>query len=370
MFTLTEETRVHHPLRIPEWAMIDKVKARVPFQYPDPAVQPDRLPFRGRQHLRVQGPSCGKAELKVPKGGPAHGLLIEFNPATFFQQHNVFGWPDLGPLFVEVLEHVERELNLPQPASVRRAWRLGDLNLIEVHVAASIRVPGKDQALTAVHLLGVSCRTPRHLAHFYESTAYWGTPDSPFLQLAAYGKHAELEACGKLESRPERLQEWVRPMMRLELRVRSKGLAAEGLTKANDWGPVVPGQLLRKYLTKKVSCHESWTPCDDRFSRMDWMARAVWRSWRDGDLGGMTRGTKDKYRKHIKEAIGIDIMVPYAASGEQLQGLVGLTPAGLLAMPFAEPPEWAHGDGQLYIPKDNRLLPSWPASAGAAGEAA
>jgi len=248
------------------------------------------------------------------RSSTGYELEISGNPVKYLQGHNLFGCDDWRSLFFSAAADMRDRVGLqfPSPGSYRdfkpvRATRLD--------YTRSYRHPGGDAAAAAwLASVGPYSRSRYGTSSYKGDTLYFGAGSS-YWTFKIYLKSAELLSPKRGHGLPSSLSrvqrrellEWADGVLRFEVRLNSRALAKLPLGLS-------PLQIWQKYYDKVQIMGGSVSPgVDDRLAGVTSGAVMAFRLWQSGDgdtIRGFPRMTAYRYRKAIREAVGVDIFGP------------------------------------------------------------
>ena len=273
-------------------------------------------------------------------------LIIDGNPAKFFQGHNVFGSENIGGLARALCWYVLGRVPLPVTEAHREDVHQGNVEVMRVDVTQSYSMGNVANARAAVRALAETA-TLRHRGRgslVQEGTAYWGQ-HSRRSALKVYPKGPELQR----HPLPEELHQvnqvraFADDLVRFELVLRVMELRDRGLNVLRAWDENTTTAIYREFLAKfnvppnvelPVPCVETLPP----------RLRLAYDSWMRGtDLRAtLPPRTFWRYRKQLLEH-GVDIVTVKPASNVvPLVRILEAVPAGV--------PEWAMGTPLYFDP--------------------
>jgi II/X family phage/plasmid replication protein len=337
-------------------AMIDWVTARLPLACNGPlnggsvvSISADgEVEWRTDRRLEVEGSHSAKITVR----GGFGTVDVSGNPAKFLQGHNLFGPSDLLPLMTRTMEKIAGVVGLSPTADDRSAWREGRYTLSRVDCTRMVDFGSPEAVRKVLGVLGQVARTKYQGALVDSSTVYIGKR-SRRLKLKFYDKAAELRkhplSATLAPARHQNLTDFAAGKVRAELTLGSKWFHESPYRDARWWDASTPDQLLDDRLaTLEVS--DTMRLTDDVVQGLPAKLVPIYDAWRAGrDLRALyTRPTFYRYRKQLRELVGIDIAKVQPRQLVTENEYLGGFPIGpLLRGPGTPIPQWAYGTDLL-----------------------
>lgn len=270
-----------------------------------------RLVSSSSRRQAVEGSHSSKITFRSATG---YDLEISGNPVKYLQGHNLFGANDWRSLFFAAAADMRDRVGLqfPSPGSY---VGFKPVRATRIDYTRSYRHPGGDSAAAAwLASVGPYSRSRYGTSSYKGDTLYFGLGSS-YWEFKIYLKSAELMARKKghglpysLSDRERReLLEWSDGVLRFEVKIKSREAAK--LPREVD-----PLQIWQKYYDKVQIMGGSVSPgADDRLAGVVGGAVMAFRLWQAGDgeaIRTIPRMTAYRYRKAIREAVGVDIFGP------------------------------------------------------------
>ena len=273
-------------------------------------------------------------------------MELSGNPVKWLQGHNLFGPGDpRGLFFAAGWELRGRGVPFPSPGSfVSNDCRL---KFTRVDLTRSYRFPSDEDARAWIAAVGPYSKTRRGGAAFETDTVYFGK-ESRYWSMKIYLKSDEIRSRRRGHGLPytlserdhSELHEWAVGVVRFEVTLRGRELALIG--EAARAGFMDPVALWQTYFERVDLMGVSvktldFDPLDPRLSALPAGARLALVAWSMGNhaaLAGVPRTTLFRYRRAIRECVGIDIAVPRPGV-EPAVADVGLDAAGWDPDPIA-----------------------------------
>jgi II/X family phage/plasmid replication protein len=314
---------------------------------PDPE-RGEAIEWQTLKRLPVEGSYSNRITVQSTQIDGAPAIWVSGCPAKWFQGHNVHGSDDVHGLALEMLDRLCRGLGVVPSAANRAAWESEGLRLTRVDVTYSWDVGTLPRARNFLRSLGATS----HLRHrgpgvFKGETLYFGK-GSTRKSLKVYPKGLELEARPlPLDLAESSLQGHAQGLVRFELCMRSKSLAARGLDRTAAWCDTAAQELHAATMaTLEISGAVMLTPHE-----LEGLPRhllPVYQLWRDGhDLRALySARTFYRHRAALK-AHGVDISVKQPREADS--NIVPIR-AVLVAQP-ATVPDWLIGTPWYFEPR-------------------
>ena len=275
-------------------------------------------------------------------------LVIDGNPAKFFQGHNVFGTDDIHGLSQAIVAHVLGKLpDLAVTDEQLGMIRDGIVEVARVDLTGMYSLGSKAHATSAVRSMGERA-TMRHRGRgtlLRDGTAYWGK-QSRRSAIKVYAKGVEILEHKLPKDLPYRDQitEWAQDKLRVEVVLRGMELKERKLDLLANWKPNTAAALYAEFLGK-LNVPDNIELDPPAVEALKPRLRLAYDSWMRGtDLRvALPRKTFYRYRNELLEH-GIDILtVRPAQPKSNVLPLIRI----LEARP-ASVPEWAF-DTAIYF---------------------
>jgi II/X family phage/plasmid replication protein len=334
--------------------VIDWLKLRVPVRVPDRiagntlmVLTPDgevvrqrmlSMPVRGSHEQNIHVWSCAVTGQ----------LIIDGNPAKFFQGHNVFGSADIHGLSYALIGRVLSALGYVPSHDEQSLIESGMVEVSRVDVTESYSTGSPVRASAAVRVLAEGC-TFKHRGRglMSEGTCYFGK-HSRRSALKAYSKGDELRAHklpDDLVARGEVL-DFAADLLRIEVVMRRMELIDRGLSYLACWEDST-GDTLHREMLAKLNIPENVELPPDRLKGLPGRLQLAYAAWLRGDDLRVTlpRRTFYRYRAELLKH-GIDLLALRAADAKSnVLPLVQI----IRCVPVAVP-AWARGTPLYFEP--------------------
>ena len=279
-------------------------------------------------------------------------LVIDGNPAKFFQGHNLFGIDDVRCLSSAIIDHVLEQLREHiEVTPEQRQWiSEGLVDVRRVDITGMYSMGSIENARAAVCALGDRA-TLRHRGRgtlSRDGTAYWGK-HSRRSATKAYAKGHELNDHPLPKDIPwkDQLFAFAQDKLRIEHVLRGMELKARNLDLLCNWKSSTPAMLFAE-MTGKLSVPDNIELSPSMIEQLPARLRLAYAAWLRGDdlRATLPRMTFYRYRKQLLEH-GVDILTlrPSEARSPTLQ-LVRI----LEAVPVSTP-DWAIGTPVYFEPR-------------------
>lgn len=346
--------------------MIDWVTAKIPFLYPGilsdgevvSVTRDGEVEYAVRKRLSVRGSHDGAITLRtVEVDADGNTVLVELsgNPVKFLQGHNLFGSDDLLNLVAETVLRVSQILNTSQPEEFFRKICSGAYTLSRIDVNRMFALGSRAEVNAYLYAMSMNTRTRSQGPVTKGSTVYLNK-DSRRWSFKFYGKGQE---SGLKRNRkqgtidlPRDLMQWVDPMLRAELTLKSNELREAGLHLAAKWHTIEAMDLFADYAERIEMAAQK--PIDDISELMAQIkpkaAVSSYQLWRDGhDVRQLIPArTFYRHRAALLEH-GIDISMTPPPRDENLSNVVPLCKT--LELKPASLPYWVSGTDFLFEPR-------------------
>lgn len=336
--------------------MIDWITCLIPFRHRpiqsgkvlfldyDDAIQkaiPRRRPVAGSHSQSITVRSCGAAGERL-----ASHISLSGNPSKFLQGHNVFGSDDLLALVSDTVREIDRALHLDIDRFSYRAIDAGEYEVSTIDINYSFELPSQTDVRTWLDQAEVTTRSRCGRPSSRPGTVYW-QKHSRRWAMKAYSKWLELQSTKDhrlplaLESSP--LLNWVKNILRVELRLKSLELHDLKLTKAKDLAQRIEA-LFAEY-KEKIVMPTQLRLVDEKVHTLPAKLMSTYTLWREGhnvkEL--LSKPTFYRHRALLLEH-GIDISIaalpPESPNVVPLLRVLEATPAQI--------PGWAFDLGLIH----------------------
>lgn len=283
-------------------------------------------------------------------------LILDGNPAKFFQGHNVFGPDDIF-----LLAHAMAWRALPQLGL--RVYSTGfqselscmDCEVLRVDLTESYDAGSLANARGFVRALSESATlSHRGRGVLSEGTVYFGKHSRRWA-LKAYAKGVEiLSKSGRLSKDfpdAERLIDFAQPLLRIEAVLRLWELKARGLSRLSDWRGIDVSALGAEYRSGLVIA-ENRDMSEADLENIPKRLRVVYAAWKAGEdmrPPYLSKPTFYRYRAALLKC-GVDIAIVQPKAFANVVPLVRIIEAKAVGIP-----EWARGT-PLLLDRDAKKL--------------
>lgn len=294
--------------------------------------------MRGSFDSSVQVSSC-----------PVTGnLVVDGNPAKFFQGHNVFGSSDIHGLAIALAKHAIKAINIDVTSEQLAAIEAGQMQVARVDITEMYATGSLLIARASVRAVA-ALATMRHRgrAQMKEGTAYFGR-HSRRSSLKVYAKGDELKDHPIPKGLPmgDEIAAFAADKLRFEVVLRTMELKALHLDDLSNWTSVTGDTLHREYIGR-VNLPENIELPPAALEGLPARLKLAYMAWLRGDDLRLTlpRMTFYRYRQALLPH-GIDLVAlrpkDAATNVFPLRRVVELRPAGV--------PEWAIGTSAYFEP--------------------
>lgn len=276
-------------------------------------------------------------------------LLIDGNPAKFFQGHNVFGSDDIHGLAHALVRNVINFLELDVTDEFRELLDLDQIELSHVDITEMYSAGSQLLARASVRAIGeMATMKHRGRAITKEGTVYFGK-HSRRSALKVYAKGDELRDHKLPDGLPQadEVQSFAADKLRFEVVLRGMELKHLGLSMLSDWTPET-GVTLHREFVGRVNLPENIELPPDVIEGLSPRLQLAYSAWIRGDDLRVTlpKRTFYRYRAELLQH-GIDIVSLRTAEAKSnvfpLRRVIELRPAGV--------PEWAKGTSLYFEPR-------------------
>lgn len=276
-------------------------------------------------------------------------LVIDGNPAKFFQGHNVFGSDDISGLAHALVRNVINFLELEVTPEFRELLDLDQIEVARVDLTEMYSTGSLLLARASVRAIGeLGTMKHRGRALMKEGTVYFGK-NSRRSALKVYAKGDELQDHKLPETMPmaDEVHAFAADKLRFEVVLRTMELKDLGLNMLSAWKPETGVTLHREYVGR-VNLPENIELPPDVLEGLPARLQLAYSAWLRGDDLRVTlpRKTFYRYRKALL-AHGVDLLALRPAEPKSnvfpLRRVIELRPAGV--------PDWAKGTSLYFEPR-------------------
>jgi II/X family phage/plasmid replication protein len=343
--------------------MIDWVTAKVPFYYPGLLCDGEILNVTRdgevqqsiRKRLAVTGSYDASFTIRTSElddNGDTCLVELSGNPVKFLQGHNLFGSSDLLNLVYETVLRLSDILATPQPENVLEMIRGGLYTLSRIDINRMFTLGNRAEVLAYLYTLSANSRTRNQGPVTKGSTVYFNKTSKRWT-IKVYCKAQEValkrnKKQGTIDL-PQDLKDWVEPMLRMELTLKSKELIEHNLHKALNWATIEEHLIFSDYAERIQMSNQK--PKDDLFLKIKSRpAAASYQMWLDGhDLRQiLPKNTFYRHRRALLEH-DIDISIACSAASKNSSNVVPFCKT--LELQPATLPHWVSGTDLYFEPR-------------------
>jgi II/X family phage/plasmid replication protein len=283
-------------------------------------------------------------------------LVIDGNPAKFFQGHNLFGSEDVLGLSLAAADAVFSRVDLAPPRHVLELLDAGEFDLARIDLTGMYSLGARSSVRAAIRALSDRARfkhrgrgqlTREGTLYFGKHSRRWGAK--------FYAKGDEIESKGhripsELMHACE-LAAWADDKLRIEFVIRGKELKQRELDRVSAWCDTKPQELYRELLAKLEMPDMIELP-GETLEELPGRLRLAYDAWRRGEdlRAKLSRATYYRYRQELLKR-GIDI-----ASLQPKEPASNVVPLlRIIEARPAEVPSWARGTPLYFEPGRRRL---------------
>jgi len=291
---------------------------------------------------------------ELDENGDTCQILLSGNPVKFLQGHNIFGTNDLINLMLDTVEVISSILGIEQPDSVMDVISWGSYKLSRIDINQMHSVGSRDNALAFLANASQVARTRHGTAITKGSTVYFNKSSRRWT-VKQYYKHDEVMASlAKNKPNwelPDSFRDWLAPMVRTELTLKSRELFDRNLQLARNWVNIDMIDLFEDYLGRIVMAKQIKT--EDLFVEIQKDSKplaATYQLWLHGhDVRNMlSKPTFYRQRKALLE-YGVDISIP--CPPDQVATHPDAPDRPVIELVPAVIPDWVYGTPYFYEPK-------------------
>lgn len=343
--------------------MIDWVTAKIPFYYPGVICDGEILNITRdgeitqsiRKRLSVVGSydaSFTIRTVEVDAEGNTSVVELSGNPVKFLQGHNLFGSSDLLNIVYEAVLSIASIIDAPQPKNVLERLQRGNYTLSRIDINRMFILGNRAEVLAYLYNLSLNSRTREQGAMTKGSTVYFNKSSKRWT-IKAYCKAQEVELRRNQKQGtivlPLDLKEWVEPMLRVELTLKSNELREHNLHNASNWVTIEESEIFSGYLERIKMANQK--PKDDLFLKIKSRpVAASYQMWLDGhDLRQIL--PKNTFYRHRRELLEHDIDISIGCSVESKNTSNVVPFCKTLELQPAVLPHWVSGTEYYFEPR-------------------
>ncbi len=343
--------------------MVDWVTAKVPFHYPGiisdgeylSVTRDGEVEQATRKRLSVRGSHDASFTIRTSEldsDGNTATVELSGNPVKFLQGHNLFGSSDLLNLVYETVLRLSDMLSAPQPENVLERISGGLYTISRVDINRMFTLGNRAEVLAYLYSLSLNSRTREQAAVTKGSTVYFNKESKRWsIKIYCKAQEAELKRNTKQGTidLPEDLKNWVEPMLRMELVLKSNELRDQEMHIASNWLKIEEYELFAKYAGRIQMANQK--PKDNLFLKIKSRpAAASYQMWCDGhDLRQIL--PKNTFYRHRRELLEHDIDISIPCSGKDKKTSTVIPFCKTLELKPADLPHWVSGTDFLFEPR-------------------
>lgn len=281
-------------------------------------------------------------------------LYIDGNPSKFLQGHNVVGSDNVSFLVAETVKRIlEFDGQEIDPFSYNRILQ-GDFIIHRLDINYMFELPSHSDVRAWLQAAAVQSKlTYRGKPKCFDESVYWGI-GSQLWFAKAYDKYSEIKSGKKGHALPYELQnspllDYTRSKLRIELQFNPKGCARiaklmlgkpnikkhSAFTRMIESEPRLKGsmittdtvrELFNEYVGR-IEMNSNVVLRPDNLDKCPSAYRGTYAAWLTGhNMRDFfeSRATFYRHRKAIKQAINVDISLPFSFDEEQVTNVVPL----------------------------------------------
>lgn len=278
----------------------------------------------------------------------AEFLMISGNPAKYLQGHNIWGSDDLCGLTDAMLAQLLPKLGLVYDDFTQARVLAGNFTVAMIDINYSYELENQEDVMAFIHAAEFKARARAGRATTRPGTIYFGQHSRRWA-LKMYSKFNEITKGGKghklspaLWEHQDKLLDWTRNILRIELRLLSKELKQLELTNAADLQRNI--QKLFVEYKGKIVMNEQRRIVGKKLMELPSKLRATYALWQAGHHMAEIL-SKPTYYRHRKELLpyGIDLTITCEKAESNVVPFIRV----LEAKP-ASIPDWAYSDNLIF----------------------
>lgn len=340
--------------------MVDWISCCIPWQHASPinngnvvSISPDgEQEWHIEKWLPVSGSFDSTIQIRSKHSDTyCSHILLSGNPIKFLQGHNVWGSGDVTGLVFDTFLKVLSLINIPGQlpsypmASINTSW------FTRIDLTAMYHLRDGSEVNNWLRSAEFAANT-RHSGRgqMTNGTLYFGKTSRRW-SLKFYHKGQELNDNKKHQrDLPPEVLQFADKSLRCEVTLRGKELDEIGLANVFDWEDVEAEDVYNRYLNKLELSDNMHTVEPAKLKNLPPRLVAVYHCWTRGDdiREMLSRNTFYRYRKQLKEELGINISVRQPSTEPDRSNVVPLV--RILEAKPVEIPHWAYGTDLYYEP--------------------
>lgn len=324
---------------------IDTVRALLPLRHTEPICSGEslwlkdgtgELHSKGYTRDKVEGPFGNTVAVCSAGVSPHDYLEITCSPLKIVQGHNLFGTSDLVPLLAEVGFVVADGLGLSPTDEEKEKWLAGQIELKQVDCTLMVHLGSQDEVDSAIEVLKLADHERLRQKAVFPHSVYFKEAGGRY-SFKAYAKWHEIQNSKTRipESVPGRdqLTESAEDALRFEVTLRNPKLKTLKAKYANQWST----QLVAKVLADQVSSIITLGDPDIARAGLDELPpklKMPYIAWEGGASlkeFASSRTTREKYRRQILEATGIDVKARFETCAAAKEKYPQISISGILS---------------------------------------
>lgn len=316
--------------------MVDWISAKIPCYLPEPITggmiidhdEYGEIRWTTQKRLPVEGSYSSKITVRAVS---CEELEISGNPAKFLHGHNIYGSSDLRSIVCALLE----KIMLPIFGHVPSVY-VDDAILTRVDVTDGFIMDREGDVMAYLRAIEQTANIAYKGRGVLEgSTLVFGRSNhgdrAKDWQLVLYAKGKEVEKRPLPEpmSSDTEVVEWVKRLLRAEVRLRSRELKKLGVQRLGDWSSDTAHKLWEEKMSK-LELSEVRQVDTAELEELKPRIRNAYAAWRHGEdlRKGASKASFYRLRREMIDALGIDISVPMPKSNVvPLVRVIEATPA-------------------------------------------
>lgn len=282
-------------------------------------------------------------------------IEISGNPTKFFQGHNAFGSNDLHGLVLEFVSVLIQRFSISHGFAIsRQQYDLlvnGHIQLTRVDMNEMFDCGSQKGVTDWIYAAERSARTRTGKGLLQGQTLKFAAK-SEYWNLTIYNKWLEMQAKGHTphpDIASTKLMDWVKPLLRVEFRLRSKQLKHMGLNLISNWDDSTYNDVYQELL-RKIQMSDNHSIQDNVLDLIPSRLVGIYGLWKSGaDM--KTRLPKNTFYRNRRELLkfGIDIAIRQAIDAPDRSNVVPLI-RYIEATPV-QAPDWAIGTNLFFQPR-------------------
>ncbi len=249
-------------------------------------------------------------------------LIIDGNPAKFFQGHNIFGTDNIIPLIRDFITEICKLINFSPTAENQHDWSVGNYEALRIDCTHSFKIGTNNN-----HVQEWLRSAGQSASHKYQDKRSFGGesllfgPRSRRYNTTLYNKLLEIKKhpiSNKLSQQHKiQLEDFVQNILRFEVKLRSLQLKTKNLRKISNWDETTSMKIVQEQIMNIRMNQKIRLTTEDK-KDLPPRLLAVYKLWKNGEDLRSIYTADSTYYRYRKELLnyGIDIRAPRPQPGQ------------------------------------------------------